>query len=201
MKTEKGKSAARAAPRQGRAGRILAVVAVVLLLAVTGLVIAYAVITDGFTQFVYVEYGGRRMETRETGVQLDRGENVFEVKSLKPASGGPEYTVAVYPNAEADFYYRVGDNPHSFPMTGELTEYFDVRIDGSQFTVNVPLDYTLAAVLGQKYPGEEITLPDELPQTDLLAILVSFSDGKSTAIYFGVLDKPVIELDPPNIVF
>lgn len=207
MAAKKKASAARAAPqkskkKKSRAGRIVAVILLTVLLAAVGCGIYYAIETNGFTRFEYVEYNGRRLGTAERGVKLARGKNVFEIKSMKPAGGAGKYTVKIQANGEAKFTFQADGNPQSFAHVGEVTEYFGIEISEDRFEVNIPSDYSVSAVLSEKYGGETVTLPDELPKdTDFWIMSVGLSDGKNILIYFGVSDKPTISINPPHIIF
>lgn len=206
MAAKKKASAARAAPqkpkKKSRAGRIVAVILLTVLLASVGCGIYYAIETNGFTRFEYVEYNGRRLETTEKGVKLDRGKNVFEIKSMKPAAGVGKYTVRIQANSEAQFTFQADGNPQSFAHVGDVTEYFGIEISEDRFEVNIPSDYSVSAVLSEKYGGETVTLPDELPKdTDFWIMSVGLSDGKNILVYFGVSDKPTISINPPHIIF
>ena len=207
MAAKKKASAARAAPqkskkRKSRAGRIVAVILLTVLLASVGCGIYYAIETNGFTRFEYVEYNGRRLETTEKGVKLARGKNVFEIKSMKPAAGAGKYTVRIQANSEAKFTFQADGNPQSFAHVGEVTEYFGIEISEDRFEVNIPSDYSVSSVLSEKYGGETVTLPDELPKdTDFWIMSVGLSDGKNILIYFGVSNKPTISINPPHIIF
>lgn len=207
MAAKKKASAARAAPqkskkKKSRAGRLVAVILLTVLLAAVGCGIYYAIETNGFTRFEYVEYNGRRLETTEKGVKLDRGKNVFEIKSMKPAAGAGKYTVRIQANSEAKFTFQADGNPQSFAHVGEVTEYFGIEISEDRFEVNIPSNYSVSSVLSEKYGGETVTLPDELPKdTDFWIMSVGLSDGKNILIYFGVSDKPTISINPPHIIF
>lgn len=206
MAAKKKASAARAAPqkskkKKSRAGRLVAVILLTVLLAAVGCGIYYAIETNGFTRFEYVEYNGRRLGTAERGVKLARGKNVFEIK-MKPAAGAGKYTVRIQANSEAQFTFQADGNPQSFAHVGDVTEYFGIEISEDRFEVNIPSDYSVSAVLSEKYGGETVTLPDELPKdTDFWIMSVGLSDGKNILIYFGVSDKPTISINPPHIIF
>ena len=206
MAAKKKASAARAAPqkskkKKSRAGRLVAVILLTVLLAAVGCGIYYAIETNGFTRFEYVEYNGRRLGTAERGVKLARGKNVFEIK-MKPAAGAGKYTVRIQANSEAQFTFQADGNPQSFAHVGDVTEYFGIEISEDRFEVNIPSDYSVSAVLSEKYGGETVTLPDELPKdTDFWIMSVGLSDGKNILVYFGVSDKPTISINPPHIIF
>lgn len=142
MAAKKKASTARAAPqkskKKSRAGRIVAVILLTVLLAAVGCGIYYAIETNGFTRFEYLEYNGRRLGTAERGVKLDRGKNVFEIKSMKPAGGAGKYTVKIQANSEAKFTFQADGNPQSFAHVGDVTEYFGIEISEDRFEVNIP---------------------------------------------------------------
>ena len=147
MAAKKKASAARAAPqkskkKKSRAGRLVAVILLTVLLAAVGCGIYYAIETNGFTRFEYVEYNGRRLGTAERGVKLARGKNVFVIKSMKPAAGAGKYTVRIQANSEAQFTFQADGNPQSFAHVGDVTEYFGIEISEDRFEVNIPSDYS-----------------------------------------------------------
>lgn len=163
MAAKKKASAARAAPqkpkKKSRAGRIVAVILLTVLLAAVGCGIYYAIETNGFTRFEYVEYNGRRLGTAERGVKLARGKNVFEIKSMKPAAGAGKYTVRIQANSEAQFTFQADGNPQSFSHVGEVTEYFGIEISEDRFEVNIPSDYSVSSVLSESTAAKRSRCP------------------------------------------
>lgn len=192
---------ARAAP--SKVGTVLLVLLLVVLLAAAGCGVWYAIATDGFTQFITLEYNGKELAQNARQVVLNHGENEFGIRNMNPFSGELTYTVEINPNAEENFNFTVDGNPAAFSRVGELTEYFGIEQDEGGFTVTVPEEFEMEWLLSQVYAGSEVEMPEEFEKDkDYFEMTVAFSDGTDIILLFNVSGKVEnIELDPPNIIF
>ncbi len=192
---------ARAAP--SKIGTAVLVLLLVVLLAAAGCGVWYAIATNGFTQFIALEYNGRVIRDSTKQVALIRGENEFRIRNMNPFSGELTYTVEINPNAEENFNFTVDGNPAAFSRVGELTEYFGIVQVEDGFTVTVPEEFEMEWLLSQIYAGSEVEMPEKFEKDkDYFEMTVEFSDGTDFSIRFHIGRTVAnVVIDPPNIIF
>lgn len=186
-----------------KAGTAVLVILLMVLLAAVGCGIWYAVETSGFTRFEYLEYNGQKITSELRQLRIPRGKSEFAVRSMNPFADEIKYEVKIEPNSAESFVFGVDGNQMTFAKVGELTEYFGVELGKGAFTLDIPKEYSMKWLLSQVYEGSDVTVEDDvtMPDKDYFLMTVTFANGKTTRIYFGVGVVKEIELDPPGIIF
>lgn len=193
---------------------IFKVISAVLLLALLGAGIVFIYrytngLNEEFKTF-YLEYYGEKILQSETEMSFASGaEATFDVKyTFDFGEEAREYSVKVLPNEDESFEYTVGDLYFEWRAedeTEDLSELFGLKKEASSFTLYTPAWSRIDGILGQFYPGEEISVedPDALSLKPLYRLEVSSYDGKVTyVINFSVINGSIsVGLNHENIVF
>ena len=189
----------------GVLGAVAKIVSLVLVAALLGGVIWYAVATDGFTNFNRITGGEQVMTEKTTGVRLLAGTRTeFTVSNLNFTTSAPSYDVEIHFNSKEPFDFVMNDDGKSYTTRGvdaDLTEYFGVELTESGFAVTPPLKHSEESLLQWLYPeADGIAVTSEIGDADLYVMTVTFSDASEYRIYFNV-QPPSLTLDPPQIIF
>lgn len=192
------------------AAKIIGYVLVVLLLvALIGLIYKF---TNGFNEdfkTFYVEYDGKQILTTDSKLTLNtNGDSTFNVKYTfdNDKSEAKDYNVKIIPNVERDFDYTVEGERYLFSQTGELTSAFDLKKEGSQFTLTIPKDYDLQQVLQAVNGGKETVIPEDAEINNpypYRLVVSSYNDKVTYNIDFKITEPVVkdITLNPGQIIF
>lgn len=206
MAARKSGSGARAAPKKrSKLGAVIGIAAIILVLALGGIAIWLTLETDGFTRSQYIVYNGREIRG-SASVEMQPGENVFEIRKAQPFAKG-DYTVGITANPAADFYYTTSGGVQAFSQLGDVTDAFDLNQGEDSFTLTLAEGYGLIEFLNA-VSGEEVQ-PVSVPSEDLFIMTVIFADGAESEISFslpGTVEIPGeiidgVTVDPPHIVF
>lgn len=175
----------------------------VLVAALLGGIIWFAVATDGFTNFNRITGGEQVMTKKTTGVRLLAGTRTeFTVSNLNFTTSAPSYKVEIYFNSEEPVSFAMNDDGESYTTRGEeadLAEYFGAELTEDGFSVMPPLEHSEELLLQWLYPeASGIAVTSETGDADLYVMTVTFSDASVYSIYFNVQS---LMLDPPSIIF
>lgn len=180
-----------------------------LLVALIGLIYKF---TNGFNEdfkTFYVEYDGKQILTTDSKLTLNtNGDSTFNVKYTfdNDKSEAKDYNVKIIPNVERDFDYTVEGERYLFSQTGELTSAFDLKKEGSQFTLTIPKDYDLQQVLQAVNGGKETVIPEDAEINNpypYRLVVSSYNDKVTYNIDFKITEPVVkdITLEPGQIIF
>lgn len=189
----------------GVLGAIAKIVSLVLVAAMLGAVIWYAIATNGFSDFNRITGMNQVMTETTTGVRLNAGSRTeFRVTNLNLTTSAPSYSVTIYFNSEEPFSFAMNDDGESYTTRGEeadLAEYFGVELTENGFAVAPPLKHSEVSLLQWLYPeAGGIAVTSEIGDADLYVMTVTFSDASEYSIYFNV-QPPSLMIDPPQIIF
>lgn len=189
----------------GVLGAIAKIVSLVLVAAMLGAVIWYAIATNGFSDFNRITGMNQVMTETTTGVRLNAGSRTeFTVTNLNLTTSAPSYSVTIYFNSEEPFSFAMNDDGESYTTRGEdadLAKYFGVELTEDGFSVMPPLEHSEELLLQWLYPeASGIAVTSEIGDVDLYVMTVTFSDASVYSIYFNV-QPPSLILDPPQIIF
>ena len=198
MAAKKKASTARAAPN--KAAMIIKIISLILILAILGGAIYFALATNGFSQFEYVSYNGQKLSMVERNFRLHNGSNEFQIKSMNPFSDKVSYSVRIQANSEAKFNFTADCNPQSFSRLGDMTDCFSLELSETGFKLDIPSGTMLQDILKQKYPDAKIEIEGEIGDAEMFLMLITLSNGSAIKIYFD-LPSFRIEIDPPQIIF
>lgn len=187
----------------GVLGAIAKIVSLVLVAAMLGAVIWYAIATNGFSDFNRITGMNQVMTETTTGVRLNAGSRTeFRVTNLNLTTSAPSYSVTIYFNSEEPFSFAMNDDGESYTTRGEeadLAEYFGAELTEDGFSVMPPLEHSEELLLQWLYPeASGIAVTSETGDVDLYVMTVTFSDASVYSIYFNVQS---LTLDPPSIIF
>ena len=187
----------------GVLGAIAKIVSLVLVAAMLGAVIWYAIATNGFSDFNRITGMNQVMTETTTGVRLNAGSRTeFTVTNLNLTTSAPSYSVTIYFNSEEPFSFAMNDDGESYTTRGEeadLAEYFGAELTEDGFSVMPPLEHSEELLLQWLYPeASGIAVTSETGDADLYVMTVTFSDASVYSIYFNVQS---LTLDPPSIIF
>lgn len=187
----------------GVLGAIAKIVSLVLVAAMLGAVIWYAIATNGFSDFNRITGMNQVMTETTTGVRLNAGSRTeFTVTNLNLTTSAPSYSVTIYFNSEEPFSFAMNDDGESYTTRGEeadLAEYFGAELTEDGFSVMPPLEHSEELLLQWLYPeASGIAVTSETGDADLYVMTVTFSDASVYSIYFNVQS---LMLDPPSIIF
>ena len=187
----------------GVLGAIAKIVSLVLVAAMLGAVIWYAIATNGFSDFNRITGMNQVMTETTTGVRLSAGSRTeFTVTNLNLTTSAPSYSVTIYFNSEEPFSFAMNDDGESYTTRGEeadLAEYFGAELTEDGFSVMPPLEHSEELLLQWLYPeASGIAVTSETGDADLYVMTVTFSDASVYSIYFNVQS---LMLDPPSIIF
>ena len=178
--------------------------AVILVVAVVGVVLFFALREKGLTN--YVEYDGERymIGSDDGELFLRRGKtHEFSVKSL--TGGEVNYDVKVVSNSANNFTFVCDGKPQSFCGTDEeLNDYSDIfglEKAAGGFSLSFPDGFTVEQAVEEKFGGE--VLFDEELQSDKAYFVISVVADESSVDLWFVFGAKVtgVTLDPPQIVF
>ena len=187
----------------GVLGAIAKIVSLVLVAAMLGAVIWYAIATNGFSDFNRITGMNQVMTETTTGVRLNAGSRTeFTVTNLNLTTSAPSYSVTIYFNSEEPVSFAMNDDGESYTTRGEeadLAEYFGAELTEDGFSVMPPLEHSEELLLQWLYPeASGIAVTSETGDADLYVMTVTFSDASVYSIYFNVQS---LMLDPPSIIF
>lgn len=184
------------------------IVAFVLVAALLGAVVWYAIATSGFSNFNRVRFGDTVLTQKTTDLSLTEGaRNEFEVTNLNFTTSDPTYKIEIYLNGETPFSFTLGDGESysSLGIEEDISEYFRPEITESGFTLFPPSEASRPeTLLAWLYPdAAETTLTSETDmQTDYYVMRIIFSNNVTYEVYFHIVLLDVgIPLDPPQIIF
>lgn len=187
----------------GVLGAVAKIVSLVLVAAMLGAVIWYAIATNGFSDFNRITGMNQVMTETTTGVRLNAGSRTeFTVTNLNLTTSAPSYSVTIYFNSEEPVSFAMNDDGESYTTRGEeadLAEYFGAELTEDGFSVMPPLEHSEELLLQWLYPeASGIAVTSETGDADLYVMTVTFSDASVYSIYFNVQS---LTLDPPQIIF
>lgn len=187
----------------GVLGAVAKIVSLVLVAAMLGAVIWYAIATNGFSDFNRITGMNQVMTETTTGVRLNAGSRTeFTVTNLNLTTSAPSYSVTIYFNSEEPVSFAMNDDGESYTTRGEeadLAEYFGAELTEDGFSVMPPLEHSEELLLQWLYPeASGIAVTSETGDADLYVMTVTFSDASVYSIYFNVQS---LTLDPPSIIF
>ena len=187
----------------GVLGAVAKIVSLVLVAAMLGAVIWYAIATNGFSDFNRITGMNQVMTETTTGVRLNAGSRTeFTVTNLNLTTSAPSYSVTIYFNSEEPVSFAMNDDGESYTTRGEeadLAEYFGAELTEDGFSVMPPLEHSEELLLQWLYPeASGIAVTSETGDADLYVMTVTFSDASVYSIYFNVQS---LMLDPPSIIF
>ena len=196
--------------------KIVAIVAVVLVIVAIGGFVAYYTngFTNDFTTF-YAVCDGNKILSSASGYRASRGEPlkvdvVYMFEDLSAEQNG--YTVKVVPNVDAntDFDFSLNGDVYAFGAESDLTQGFDIVYEEKSFTLapKGQLEDILAAV----YPTYTVDVNKELValDSDLFRVVITSYNGEaryngeaSVSIAFSIPDSFLsgVTLDKEVIVF
>lgn len=189
----------------GAFGKILTwLLAVVLIVAVVGVALFFAMREQGITY--YVEFGGTRYLAGNKGdsLELMDGEtHKFFVKSL--TGGEVNYSVKVQSNSANNFDFSCGGKNYKFFGANEennnYSEVFGLKKSADSFSLTLPDHFTVEQAIETKYGGD-ITLLDELSDSMPYFVITVIADESSVELSFTFGTKVAgITLDTPHIIF
>lgn len=184
---------------------IIWLLVVVLVIAVAGVALFFALREQGLTS--YVEYNGERFVIGSDDGSLDllRGHtHNFAVKSLM-GDEVENFEVKITSNADNNIVFAYNEEYHnSYTGNAETDDYSDVfalQAETDGFTVTIPQDMTVEAAIETKYGGD-ITFLDEFSGSTAYFVIVVTVDKSSIVLpfVFGAQVSSVM-LDPPHIIF
>lgn len=190
--------------------KIVAIVAVVLVIVAIGGFVAYYTngFTNDFTTF-YAVCDGNKILSSASGYRASRGEPlkvdvVYMFEDLSAEQNG--YTVKVVPNVDAntDLDFSLNGDVYAFGAESDLTQGFDIVYEEKSFTLapKGQLEDILAAV----YPTYTVDVNKELValDSDLFRVVITSYNGEaSVSIAFSIPDSFLsgVTLDKEVIVF
>lgn len=191
----------------GVLGAVAKIVSLVLVAAMLGAVIWYAIATNGFSDFDRVQYGDTVLTKTTTNVTLLAGEkNEFRIENLNFTTNDPTYTIEIYLNSEEPFTYTMNGDGESYSSLGieeNIAEYFEPEITESGFTLSPPKEsYKLVSLLAWLYPdATDLALSSATDsEADQYLLVLTFSNNTAYNVYFHVSEIS-LSLDKDNIIF
>lgn len=193
----------------GVLGAIAKIVSLVLVAAMLGAVIWYAIATNGFSDFNRVKFGDTVLTQRTRDVSVTEGtRNVFTVTNLNFTTSAPTYKLEVYLNSEEPFTFAMNGDGESYSSLGieeDIAEYFRPEITESGFTLFPPAASSRAeTLLAWLYPdaADLAVTSDAENGADLFVLRILFSNNVTYEVYFHIVLLDVdISLDKDNIIF
>ena len=193
----------------GVLGAVAKIVSLVLVAAMLGAVIWYAIATNGFSDFNRVKFGDTVLTQRTRDVSVTEGtRNVFTVTNLNFTTSAPTYKLEIYLNSEEPFSFTMNGDGESYSSLGieeDIAEYFRPEITESGFTLFPPAasskTETLLALL---YPdaADLAVTSDAENGADLFVMRILFSNNVTYEVYFHIVLPDVdLSLDKDNIIF
>lgn len=142
---------------------------VLVILVVTGVIGFIFTFTNGFNESFktfYIEYEGESILSNEKKLILERGqEHRFDVKYTFDFNNDKAhgYDVAIYANDNENnsFDFTLDGDVYAFYAEGDITSGFDITMNDTYFTINVPEHATVKDVLEKMYPNSVIEVPEE----------------------------------------
>ena len=179
---------------------LLYVVVVLVILGIAGGIAYFALRGSGVT--FYVEYNGERYfsNTEDGNIQLVRGKKGnFSVKSL--IGNDVNYTVSITSNPANDFTFKYNDEYYWFYSDDEslndYTQYFDIERNADGFELYVPFDFSVEALIEQKYGGD-VEISNSLNDSYRYFGITVTVDESAVNLWFMVYDFSVT---PSNLFF
>ncbi len=193
----------------GVLGAIAKIVSLVLVAAMLGAVIWYAIATNGFSDFNRVKFGDTVLTQRTRDVSVTEGtRNVFTVTNLNFTAGAPTYKLEIYLNSEEPFSFTMNGDGESYSSLGieeDIAEYFRPEITESGFTLFPPAASSRAeTLLAWLYPdaADLAVTSDAENGADLFVMRILFSNNVTYEVYFHIVLPDVdLSLDKDNIIF
>lgn len=193
----------------GVLGAIAKIVSLVLVAAMLGAVIWYAIATNGFSDFNRVKFGDTVLTQRTRDVSVTEGtRNVFTVTNLNFTTSAPTYKLEVYLNSEEPFTFAMNGDGESYSSLGieeDIAEYFRPEITESGFTLFPPAASSKTeTLLAWLYPdaADLAVTSDAENGADLFVLRILFSDNVTYEVYFHIVLPDVdLSLDQDNIIF
>lgn len=174
---------------------------VVLIIAVAGVVLYFALRSQG--PIFYVRYGEENYYASLNGgnLFLSAGKtHEFSVKSLM--GNEVDYTVKVMANGENNFYFSSGDELHSLyggdDEADDYSDEFDLQTTSAGFSLVIPQNMSVESIVEEKYGGDVEFLQDVLDELCYFSIVVK-SEKRTMELAFNFC--PSITVDPPSIIF
>lgn len=174
---------------------------VILIVAVAGVVLYFALRSQGTT--FYVQYGEENYYANLDGGNLFLSAGKTHEFSVKSLTGDEvDYTVKVMANGENNFRFSFGDELFSLyggdSETDDYSDEFDLQITPTGFSIAVPQDMSVEGIVEEKYGGDVEFLqnvPDELCYFSVVV-----TSGEST-VELAFNFCPSFTLNPSLIVF
>lgn len=193
----------------GVLGAIAKIVSLVLVAAMLGAVIWYAIATNGFSDFNRVKFGDTVLTQRTRDVSVTEGtRNVFTVTNLNFTTSAPTYKLEVYLNSEEPFTFAMNGDGESYSSLGieeDIAEYFRPEITESGFTLFPPAASSKTeTLLAWLYPdaADLAVTSDAENGADLFVMRILFSNNVTYEVYFHIVLPDVdLSLDKDNIIF
>lgn len=162
-------------------------VLVVFVLAIGAGVYLHFTGDDTPTSDFYVLYNGKEISSDVKGYKMstDKAVTIYVVDKTVAEGEETEYTVKVVPNTvkDKDFNFILDDESTSYQSIKDLTEGFDIDIEGNSFTIKPLGDIT--TILSAVYVNAEIEDCSEYTYEDMFTLIIS-SGENSVEIDFTV---------------
>ncbi len=193
----------------GVLGAVAKIVSLVLVAAMLGAVIWYAIATNGFSDFNRVKFGDTVLTQRTRDVSVTEGtRNVFTVTNLNFTTSAPTYKLEIYLNSEEPFSFTMNGDGESYSSLGieeDIAEYFRPEITESGFTLFPPAASSKTeTLLAWLYPdaADLAVTSDAENGADLFVMRILFSNNVTYEVYFHIVLPDVdLSLDKDNIIF
>lgn len=190
--------------KQGNIGKIIAYLAIVLVLVLGVGFLAY--FTGGFTsdfKTFYIEIDGKEVMTSANGYRMtpEKPLSVNVKYTLTDEAQG--YSVKVVPNSleGKDFDFSLDDDVYSFQAEKDLTNGFIVERKDDSFTIK-PVG-GIVDILQAVYPNNKVGDCRKYAYDNMYTLVVTSYNGKqSVSINFSIPETVTgVELDKTTIIF
>ena len=154
-------------------------VLVVLVLAIGAGVYLHFTGDDTPTSDFYVLYNGKEISSNVKGYKMstDEAVTIYVVDKTVAEGEETEYTVKVVPNTlkDKDFNFILDGESTSYQGIKDLTEGFDIDIEGNSFTIKPYGDIT--TILNAVYVNAEIEDCSEYTYEDMFTLIISSGEN------------------------
>lgn len=169
---------------------IVTVIVLLLLLGITGGLIAWLAREDGLT--VYVDYGEKRYTVNTVNASLetlDASKHEFTVGSL--TGEAVDYTVEITVNKKAAFEFISNEKKYKW-ATVDCSKYFKIDKTDTGFTLSISADTNVTNCLRSVY--DEIQYIQLMPESGEYFVMTVKTSYGSIAMPFGLYvgDTPYI---------
>lgn len=112
------------------------------------------------------------------------------------------YSVTIVPNPEEEFEFEADGRPDAWSLQGDLTEYFDIVVGESSFTLSFSQNQSVRAILRKRYAGKQIELSESVKEGSPFFVLCvsSYNEEVNYQIVFS-LENVSVQIYPGNIIF